>query len=188
MNPIDINLLPTTDLLSRSQRQLRNNLMLVAASLGAVVILSWIVVFGLGRLAMSQLSTLEGQKQEQMNSFDAGIPKLNNLLTLKDKLGGIKKVQSVRPDLSAAIDVQQGLLVDGVATTRLDLNTSGQMNFDVTVRDVKSLSNYLTRLDSEETRSFFQALEISSLILGKDGGFIFSVNAQFDPTKLLAQK
>jgi len=187
MNPIDINLLPSTDILSRSQKNLRRNLSLVAISLGIVVVVGWLVVFGLARLAQSQVSSLQTQRQELVLKFEDNVPKLNRLLSLKDKLGGIKKVQSVRPSLSAAINAQQGLLVDGVSTTKLAVNTSGQMTFDVTVRDLKSLSSYLTKLDSDQARNFFKTLAIGSLVLGQDGSFTFSVESQFDPAKLLSQ-
>lgn len=182
---IDINLLPSKTLLSARAQRWEKNIFLAAFILTTVVVVSGAVLFGLERWALSRISILEQQRQESLTRFNNEIPKLEMLLSLKDKIAGIKRVQTIRPNLSVAISRQQGLLVDGVATTRMTVSSDGNMSFDVTIRDVKALSDYLTKLDSDEARDFFKAVTISGLQMGKDNGFAFSVAAQFDKDKLL---
>lgn len=183
---IDINLLPSRDLLTVVERAWQRRLIQATVALGAVVAVSLVIVLGLGQAAQRQVSTLSAQREELLTNFNSDTSKLEMLLGLKDKIAGIKRVRAVRPDLSSAIAIQQGLLVSGVATTRLSVSSSGAMDFGVTVSDVKALSDFLNKLESDETRSFFRGLTIKDIQLGQNGEFSFSVAAEFDKSKLVS--
>lgn len=185
---MDINLLVTRDLLTTVERTWRRRLMQTAVVLGAVVIIGEVSVLGLERAAQFQTSALSAQREKLLADFNSDTLKLEMLLALKDKIVGIKRVKAVRPNLSAAIATEQKLLVAGVATTRLAVDSSGAMGFDVAVRDVQALSGYLNKLASGESQSFFKRLTIRDIQLGRNGGFSFSIATDFDKSKLVSEK
>lgn len=184
---IDINLLPSKDLLTAAERLWRLRLIQAAVALGTVVIVGLIIVLGLGQAAHSRAANLSRQRETLLVSFNNDTAKLEMLLALKDKIAGIKRVKAVRPNLSAAITIEQGLLVDGVATTKLAVDSNGAMGFDVTVRDVNALSSYLNKLASGDSQGFFKRLTIRDVKLGRDSGFSFSIATDFDKSKLILE-
>ncbi len=185
---IDINLLVSSDLLSLSQKILKKNLAIICLVLTVVVIFGGVIIFSIDRWSMSRLTEIKVHRQELQNQFSNDLPKLEMLLSLKDKLAGIKRVISSRPNLSVAISKQQAMLLPGIATSNFTVSSDGSMKFDVTVPNFKILSDYLTKLETDQAREFFKQLKISSLQMAKDGSFAFSVTATFDKNILLTDQ
>ena len=185
---IDINLLVSSDVLSLSQKIFKKNLAVVCLVLTFVVIFGGAIIFGIDQLSTTRLAQIKSHRQELQNQFASDLPKLEMLLSLKDKLAGINRVISTRPNLSTAISKQQEMLLPGISTTNFTVSSDGSMNFNVKIANYKILSDYLTELETEKSRDFFKQLKISSLQMGKDGSFDFSINAVFDKNILLADQ
>ena len=181
---IDINLLPPQEVLSKKTAQFRYQLTIGATVGGAALVIFFGLLFSLDWLGQNRLNTLLAQRQNLGARFDADTNKLELLLSLKDKIIGIKKVQQVRPDLSLAVSKLNTFSVDGVAITALNIGSEGTLVYSVTVRDDQALAAYLTKLESDMGRAFFKNLTITGLQLGQGNSFSFSVAAQFDKTKL----
>lgn len=182
---IDINLLVSSDLLTLNQKLFKKNLGIVCLVLTMVVIFGGTIIFGVDQLSLARLREIKSHRQELQDQFSNDLPKLEMLLSLKDKLAGIRQVISTRPNLSAAISRQQATLSPGITMSNFTVNSDGNMDFDVKAANFKILSDYLTKLETEKEMEFFKQLKISSLQMGKDGSFAFSIFATFDKNILL---
>jgi hypothetical protein len=177
---IDINLLPPANLLTARQKQLGSQLLVAAVSFGLVILLALAMAFSLEFVGKSRLTALSTTRTDLGGRFEANVLKLERLFSLKDKIIGIRKVQSVRPDPTLAISKLTALSVDGVGMTKMSLSADGSLSFAVTVRDVAALSAYLSKLESEEARRFFKELHVQNLQMNQDGAFSFSVVSIFN--------
>lgn len=182
---IDINLLPPRDLTFEKENELRSRLIWIALVSGGAILALFLVIFFLGVFATSQVANLEGQRSKLLSNFEADVPKLEMLLSLSDKIKGIKKVRTIRPNLSLAITKLQALSVEGISMSRFSISSSGSLNIDAAARDGTALSSYLANLESKNSRDFFVDLTISGLQSTRDGGFQFVIEAKFDGSKLI---
>lgn len=175
---IDINLLPPQDVAKKEEALLRSKAIF---GIVAVTILFAVVIGGTffyeGYLVV-QRNSLAARKEAATVTLTQLGQLASELITLHQKLSGINTVEASRFNFPASFKYVQGLYPAGVKVTKVTVNSDGKVAFAGESQSSGAVATLVSNLSSDQT---LKQVKLASLTMNDDGGFSFSINAQYGP-------
>lgn len=170
---INVNLLPSQNVLSQKEKDLRRKLKIgltISSSLLAVVVLFLIIFDGFLSLRLNQQKQ---KSQEFLTQFQGQMSVALDLRKLKDKISGIKTVQAGQTDFTTMAASVSALLTSGINLKTMSLDKNGKVNLTASAEDLASLQVFLPAIKGT----------LSGLRLTKNNSFEFSLEMTYGAKK-----
>ncbi|MBI3559108.1 hypothetical protein HY085_01815 [Candidatus Gottesmanbacteria bacterium] len=171
---IDVNLLPSQNVLSQKEKDLRRKLKigLIISSALAVVVVLFLMIFD-GFLSL-RLGQQKQKQQELLAQFQKEMPAALDLRKLKDKISGIKTAQKGQIDFAGIAGEVAPLFNSGVILKTLSIDKDKNINLTAAADSLTSLEVFIPTLKTP-----FEKIVLSGLRLGKNNNFDFSLSMTY---------
>ncbi|MCL4390549.1 MAG: hypothetical protein M1484_03255 [Patescibacteria group bacterium] len=182
---IEINLLPPKNLLSKKEAALRRRLVTGAISVSIIFLVTLASLLVIESYWDRRLTDISVQKQQLAAQFSADAAKAAQLVKLKNKLMGIRMVQTTRPDITAILKkLTDFRSIGGVTYALEEVSVNGNVSIKVNCQDQSAFNAYVDQITSPTTAKFFNNVTLTAMTLNADGTFNFDLTGQFDKSKL----
>lgn len=175
---IDVNLLPSQNVLSQKEKDLRRKLkigLIISSSLLAVVVLFLIIFDGFLSLRFNQQKQ---KSQELLTQFQGQMSVALDLRRLKDKISGIKTAQKGQVDFAGITGEIAPLFNSGVTLKTLSIDKDKNINLTAVADSLASLEVFIPTLKTP-----FEKIVLSGLRLAKNNSFDFSLSMTYGSKK-----
>jgi Tfp pilus assembly protein PilN len=172
----DVNLLPDVKVSSMAENRMRRNFVVLVA----VFSLVWLVVvgglFGFNQMSIDKLKMLEDRKIANQQRI-AGLSSLGiDLVTLKQKLAGIKFIKDGRYDFPESLKYVLGLFPDNVKVTKISISENGEIVLSLNSTDTNGVAAFISQMGQESVLKF---PKLASLRLSDEGKYSFVISARY---------
>lgn len=175
---IDVNLLPSQNVLSQKERDLRRKLKIGLTIASTVTIFLLIISLVIDGFLSLRFNQQKQKSQELLTQFQGQMSVALNLRKLKDKISGIKTIQKGQIDFAGITGAVAPLFNSGVTLKTLSIDKDKNINLTAVADSLASLEVFIPTLKTP-----FEKIILSGLRLGKDNSFDFSLSMTYGAKK-----
>ena len=175
---IDVNLLPSATVLSQTEKKLRGRLKIIMIISGSATVFLLAVFLVTNAVLGLQLAQQKQKQRDLVSQFQVQMQTALDLRKLKDKISGIKTVQSGQTDFQSMAASASAVLTDGITLKSISLDKDGGIDLTATAVNLDALQTFIPAI-SNEAKSPFKKITMSGLRLGKDNSFSFALNMTY---------
>ncbi len=175
---IDINLLPSQEVISQKESELRDKFFLALWLCSLVLVVDLVLFFLISRVYKSRVSTLLAQRKNLTLQSEQLFQVALDLRTVQEKVNGYVLASASRRDFVPIISEITSLLGSQVELSEMNLNASS-VKFVAKAADAKALNGMITRIVNPGGNPRLKNIVLANLRFDPSGSFDFQISADY---------
>lgn len=177
---IEMNLLPTQNVLSSKERTFRRWFFWAVLVCSAILVLDWGGFFLFQQLLKRQVAQLSSSESSLVSQSEQFSGLALDLRAVEEKVSGIVTVQGQRLDMAGRVTGIRGLLTEGVTLISLDVGVDKTLSFSAKAKDGPSLGMFISKVMQSQDGFRLGKVVLSGLRLDANGGYSFQLSGSYE--------